>query len=187
MQRRAAREMWLSTDEFAADFAWSAPSEVTNALLRNYRETLGWAESAGRFSGVHGWQRDAERFMTRPFLARFHDEAENNTFPRLGVAIRTEHHPFVFGFSEPGTCGLLVDIQRNRRAALYDPATQSRIATEDLGNAMLVYMMLFSSHDQRWKLHHRIQETMVTHYVPERLETWLLQNAPRSRQILAVN
>ena len=78
--------------------------------------------------------------------------------PMFVGVLRSDHRLEVRRFSEDGERCLLVDHQTQRRMATYHTRTGQRAVTQDLGDATVVYSMIYDPSDVRWKIDAFVQE-----------------------------
>lgn len=78
--------------------------------------------------------------------------------PRLVGALRAHHQIQVRRFSEDGLSCCLLDHQSERRMATYDYWTKRRLHTQDLGQGVYVYLMVYDQASARWKIAQLIQQ-----------------------------
>lgn len=136
---------------------WMASDDVIEQVKTDYL-------AAVRFLHDHVLQaracRQAAQYLSGSYLKR-HETIRANWRERqpvcLGV-LRADHHLTVRHFSETGDTCLLVDQQTQRRMASYDAKTHTRITTQDLGDGVLVYRMVYDVAAGRWKIDEFIQE-----------------------------
>jgi TPR repeat protein len=132
---------------------WMAPEDVLRAVRRDYLEAVEWLHQAERDG------RQPQRFLTGAMLVgaaqRLWTRANTPLF--IG-ALRADHRLVVRRFSEGGESCIIIDHQTQRRMATYHSRTDQRAATQDLGDAAVVYQMNYDQSDGRWKLAAFVQE-----------------------------
>lgn len=141
------------TESATHPYEWMAPDDVVRFVRRQYLESIEWVNHVERDS------RYAPRFVTGAMLVRIGQGIwTRSTAPLFVGILRSDHRLEVRRFSEDGERCLILDHQTQRRMATYHTRTGQRAATQDLGDATLVYSMVYDSSDGRWKIDAFVQE-----------------------------
>lgn len=132
---------------------WMAPEDVLRAVRQDYLEAIEWLYHVERDG------RQPQRFITGAMLVNVAQRiwTRANT-PSFTGALRADHRLVVRRFSEGGESCIIIDHQTQRRMATYHGRTGQRAATQDLGDASVVYHMNYDQSDGRWKIAAFVQE-----------------------------
>ncbi len=139
---------------------WMAPDDVIEQVREQYLEAINWLNE----SMLMSWTQQltaASAYLGGSFLRRYRNLLLSQRSARgvqLTGVLRADHNVEVRQFSENGGFCLVVDQQTQRRMATYNRRTQERLHTQDMGDGVVVYAMLYDSKDGRWKIGGYIQE-----------------------------
>ncbi|GAB4518636.1 MAG: hypothetical protein OHK0046_26510 [Anaerolineae bacterium] len=142
---------------------WMAPEDVVQMVLNHYTETMRWLPESMLRDWSSQWA-DAPHHFSGQALKRHQEILKQYRLgraPRCVGVLRCDHHPEVRHFSDDGERCLVIDKQAARRMATYDYWTHVRLNTQDLGDAAIVYEMMYDKQDRRWKIDRFIQELPV--------------------------
>lgn len=142
---------------------WMAPDNVVKAAKDDYLTTMRWLPE----SMLHSWSQQwasAPYYLSGLALKR-HQEIlkhyKTGKPTRYQGIMRCIHNAEVRHFSEDGERCLIIDHQASRRMATYDYETHIRLNTQDLGDATVVYEMVYDKQAGRWKVDRYIQELPI--------------------------
>lgn len=139
---------------------WMAPESVVNRVRADYRATLDWLHDSVLRGVAYQW-RSAPQHLSGAYLKRYRATLKHQRQagqPACAGVLRADHRLEVRRFSEDGECCLVIDYQTQRRMATYDSETQARLHTQDMGDCVLVYQMVYDAGSQRWKLDKFVQQ-----------------------------
>lgn len=140
--------------------SWMAPEAVVQRVQQHYLETMRWLPESISHSWSQQWQ-SASHYLSGSYLQR-HQEIlklyRTGKPPRYSGILRCTHHIEVCEFSDDGERCLVIDRRSSCRMATYDYWTQDRVSTQDMGDSVLVYAMVYDRNAERWKLDQFIQE-----------------------------
>jgi len=139
---------------------WMAPDTVVAQVRAQYLEAINWLHESMLLSWAKQWSA-APNYLSGTHLKRYHNslllQREGKGVEFSGV-LRADHVVEVRQFSENGAFCLVIDHQSQRRMATYNRKTLERLHTQDLGDGVVVYAMLYDAKDQRWKIGSFVQE-----------------------------
>ncbi|HVU11972.1 MAG TPA: hypothetical protein VHD90_11875, partial [Phototrophicaceae bacterium] len=133
---------------------WMAPDDVIEQVREQYLEAINWLNE----SMLMSWTQQltaASAYLSGSFLRRYRNLLLSQRSARgvqLTGVLRADHNVEVRQFSENGGFCLVVDHQTQRRMATYNHRTQERLHTQDMGDGVVVYAMLYDSKEGRWKI-----------------------------------
>ncbi len=170
------RQLYDADAEQACE--WMAPERVLTEVTRQYLEAWAWLEAGAVHGGLARWRDAAHRFLTETCLQQFVDaqQAPGLAARTMLDIMRCEHQLSVRYFSRAGDACYVHDVQRDRRAALYDLAEGRRVTTQDLGSGAVVCRVCWDRQDSRWKLAEFVQHLPA----PEALQRGRLRVVERS-------
>ncbi len=139
---------------------WMAPDEVVHQVCAHYLEASTWLQDNMLSSWAQQWSV-APHYLSGSYLRRHQNlllaHREIKGLQLTGI-LRADHNIEIRQFSENGDFCLVVDHQTQRRMATYNRKTQERSITQDLGDGVVIYVMLYDDKDQRWKIGNFVQE-----------------------------
>jgi hypothetical protein len=142
---------------------WMAPDDVVQQVRTHYFDAVSWLQESMLMSWAQQWA-DAPYYLGGVYLKRYRNllltQRESKGVPLTGI-LRADHVVEVRQFSEHGDTCLVIDYQTQRRMATYNRKTQERGVTQDLGDGVVVYAMLYDGKDRRWKIGSFVQELPV--------------------------
>ena len=135
-----------------------APDDVVQQVRAHYLDAINWLQDSALMSPSRQWSGAAD-YLSATYLKRYRNLLlkERNSVEFAGV-LRADHTVEVRQFSENGLYCLVIDHQTERRMATYNRKTHERLHTQDLGDGVVVYAMLYDAEDQHWKIGSFIQE-----------------------------
>ena len=139
---------------------WMAPDEVVEQVRADYLAAIQWLQNSQLASWAHQWS-GASLHLSGMLLKRHQQilmQYRSGSMPRFVGVLRADHRVEVRHFSDDGERCVVIDHQADRRMATYDPHTQERVMTQDLGAGAVVYQMRYDATDRRWKLEAFVQE-----------------------------
>ncbi|MFN8529862.1 MAG: hypothetical protein U0670_14755 [Anaerolineae bacterium] len=141
---------------------WLAPDDVVSQVCAHYLEAVEWMQNATVSRSARLWAM-SPLFLSGVYAQRCYDMLmEQKRSPRAIGVLRADHRAEARYFSPTGSYCHLIDTQIGRRMATYDPATMQRTTTQDLGSAVMVYLMRYDGRDQRWKINAFVNELPLT-------------------------
>ena len=142
---------------------WMAPDDVVERVCSEYLEAINWLNESMLITWPQQWS-SAPDFLSGSYLRRYRNlllsQRDSKDVQLTGI-LRADHVVEVRQFSENGGFCLIIDRQSQRRMATYNRQTLERLHTQDLGDGVVVYAMLYDAKDQRWKIGGFIQELPV--------------------------
>lgn len=139
---------------------WMAPDDVVAQVRVDYLGALGWLQDSTLNSWSQRWD-GAPLYLTGKYLVRYQKILNHYRLsgaPFCVGILRADHQVQVRHFSEDGQRCLVVDRQTQRRMATYDYFHHTRIHTQDMGDGVVVYQMMYDQDVHRWKIENYIQE-----------------------------
>ncbi|MEO8397677.1 MAG: hypothetical protein ABI700_32080 [Chloroflexota bacterium] len=139
---------------------WMAPDHVVAQVRAQYLEAINWLHESMLTSWAKQWST-APNFLSGTHLKRYHNSLllqRDGKGVEVSGVLRADHVVEVRQFSETGAFCLVIDHQSQRRMATYNRKTFERLHTQDLGDGVVVYAMLYDAKDQRWKIGSFVQE-----------------------------
>ncbi len=139
---------------------WMAPDSVVAQVRAQYLEAINWLHESMLSSWAKQWST-APNFLNGTHLKRYHNSLllqRDSKGVEVSGVLRADHVVEVRQFSESGAFCLVIDHQSQRRMATYNRKTLERLHTQDLGDGVVVYAMLYDAKDQRWKIGSFVQE-----------------------------
>ncbi|NWG15598.1 MAG: hypothetical protein HXY41_03105 [Chloroflexi bacterium] len=131
-----------------------APEEVVAQVCAHYLEIVQWMQER-MIKGSPRCPGDEAFYLAGAYLKHARILYSQGRF--AGV-LRADHQVQVRYFSEDGRRCLVIDHQTQRRMATYDRRAGVRLHTQDLGDGMMIFQMVYDSNLHRWKLEAFIQE-----------------------------
>lgn len=137
-----------------------APEYVVKRVLHDYMSAVEWAQN----SVFHEWARQwasSPLYFSGAYLKTY--RAGIVDYRRMASAVcvgvlRAVHNVEVCEFSEDEESCLVLDKQTQRRQATYEYHKGARIHTQDMGEATIVYRMVYDKVSRHWKINEFIQE-----------------------------
>ncbi len=142
---------------------WMAPDDVVQQVRMHYLQAVAWLQESMLMSWAQQWA-DAPSYLGGMYLKRHrnlllaHRDAKGVSVTGI---LRADHVVEVRQFSEHGDFCLVIDHQQQRRMATYNRTTQERLHTQDLGDGVVVYAMIYDPKDRHWKIGSFMQELPV--------------------------
>jgi hypothetical protein len=142
---------------------WMAPEEVVQQVGAHYLEAVNWLYESTLLPWSRQWS-GANKYLSGTFLSRQRNllltQRSGENLSITGV-LRADHGVEARRFNENGDFCVVIDQQSQRRMATYNRIKRERLHTQDLGDATVVYAMMYDAKDQRWKIGGFIQELPV--------------------------
>lgn len=138
---------------------WMAPLYVIDTVKRDYLAFYDYA-TATLPRGWVPYLTHLDHYLAEDMLAeqrRHLNEWLGQNHGRFTDILRANHRLEVRHFSADGTTCLIVDYQTERRIATYEYWHGTRVHTQDLGDAALVYQMKYDAVRGRWRIATYIQ------------------------------
>lgn len=139
---------------------WMAPDDVVQQVRAHYLDATHWLNDSMLMSWAQQWA-GAPQHLSGSFLKRFRNlllTQRDAKGTQLTGVLRADHTIEVREFSENGGFCLVIDQQTERRMATYNRKNHQRLHTQDLGDGVVVYAMLYDAADGRWKIGGFLQE-----------------------------
>ena len=139
---------------------WLASRDTVQRVQANYLTAQHWALEA-QLSSYTLYQRELPRYFAGELLAEQMRAIEvqlRRRSPRLVGCLRAHHQLQVRRFSDNGLNCCLLDFQTERRMATYDYWSKRRLHTQNLGDGVYVYLMIYDLAADRWKPARLIQQ-----------------------------
>jgi len=139
---------------------WIASRDTRQQVQADYLAAQNWVLET-QLSSYTLYQRELPRYFSGELLAeqsRIIDIQLRRRSPRLVGALRAHHQLQVRRFSDNGLSCCLLDYQTERRMATYDYWSKRRLHTQNLGDGVYVYLMIYDLAADRWKLAQLIQQ-----------------------------
>lgn len=141
---------------------WLPPEDIIARARTHFLEAMHWGEQMPLMASPLQLA-SAPRFMSGPMLRRIRTvlarrASGTDSHVAITEVLRAEHAAEPRYFTPEGERCLIVDRQTHRRLAVYDLRQRRRLATQDMGQSVVVYRLLFDTHDSRWKLDALAQE-----------------------------
>jgi hypothetical protein len=136
---------------------WMASEAVVDQVKQDYLAAMTWLAEASLGESLHL----CDHYLSGNYLRRFQTLLPLlNGEPRRGFVgiLDVRHHVQVRQFSEDGLTCLVVDSQTERRMETYDVRLDEHVQTQDLGDGVVVYRMVYDRLAHRWKIASFIQE-----------------------------
>jgi len=136
---------------------WMASEEVVAAVTADYMEAMNWLRDTAYEHPLN--PAAAASYLTDAELERYRSlAAHRTTQSNLTGVLRASHQVKVRRFNENGDHCIVVDYRRTQQMVTYSSASGRRIATQALGDAMMVYEMAYDTQDRRWKVARFVQQ-----------------------------
>jgi hypothetical protein len=139
---------------------WMAPDDVVQEVREHYLEAIHWLHDSATSTLGQQWS-SAAYYLTGACLRRHQQILMNyrtGGLPNCYGVLRADHFVQVRQFSEDGERCLIIDRQTQRRMATYNSRTRARVMTQDLGSGAVVYVMVYTAKERRWKIDSLVQE-----------------------------
>ncbi len=141
----------------SAQSEWIAPEDVLKRVRGDYMESVHWLQDTAI---TQSGRERASRYLTGEMLSQFTEQIafRDESLPLFEGVLRAGHTVQVHHFAETGDVCLVIDSQSQRRLATYTTASHERLHTQDMGQATLVYQMVYDRQADRWKVASFIQK-----------------------------
>jgi hypothetical protein len=139
---------------------WLASRDTIQRIQADYLAAQHWVLET-QLSSYTLYQRELPHYFSGELLAeqsRIIDIQMRRRSPRLVGALRAHHQLQVRRFSDNGLSCCLLDYQTERRMATYDYWSKRRLHTQNLGDGVYVYLMIYDLAADRWKPARLIQQ-----------------------------
>lgn len=139
---------------------WMAPDEVVQEVREHYLEAIHWLHDSATSTWSQQWS-SAAYYLSGATLRRHQQilvHYRSNGVPNCYGVLRADHLVQVRQFSDDGERCLVIDQQSQRRMATYNTRTRERVMTQDLGSGVVIYSMVYTAKERRWKIDTLVQE-----------------------------
>jgi len=139
---------------------WMAPDAVVRSVQQDFLEVMQWLPESISHSWSQQWTSSGY-YLSGQYLKRHQEILKHyrtGKTPRYNGVLRCAHDVEVCEFSDDGERCLVIDRRTSCRMATYDYWTQSRVSTQDMGDSIEVYLMVYDSEDRRWKVDQFVQQ-----------------------------
>lgn len=139
---------------------WMAPDDVVRDVREHYLEAIHWLHDSTTSTWGQQWSSSAY-YLSGAYLRRHQQilmHYRTNGLPSCYGVLRADHYVQVRQFSEDGDRCLIIDRQSQRRMATYNTRTRTRVMTQDLGSGTVVYVLVYTAKERRWKIDSFVQE-----------------------------
>lgn len=141
---------------------WLPPEGVVTQARDHFLEAMRWSEEMPLMASTLQ-TASAPRYLCGAMLRRVRGilarrTADAGVHSAMTEVLRAEHDAEPHYFTPHGERCLIIDRQINRRLAVYDLRRDRRVVTQDMGQGILVYRLMFDTQDSRWKLDSLTQE-----------------------------
>lgn len=143
-----------------------APIDTAKSVCDDYISAIHWLGHSVLMDWSLQWSM-APLYLSGVFLKRYQAILKQQCVgpsPRYVGVLRCIHEVEVRHFSEDGERCLIVDRQSSRRMATYDFWTHTRQATQDMGDGIVVFEMVYTKQLHRWRVTNFVQELPAGSY-----------------------
>lgn len=138
---------------------WLAPSSIAEQVKHDYLAFYDFAAEALADNWVR-YLHGMEEYLAGEMLHEQRDSLRlrlQHDRGRVTGILRANHSLSVRNFSADGLQCMLIDVVSDQRMATYDYWGGERLHTQDLGDAVCVYQMVYSQHYRRWRIAKHVQ------------------------------
>lgn len=137
-----------------------ASRDIVQRVQADYLAAQHWVLET-QLSSFTLYQRELPRYFSGELLTeqlRIIDNQMRRRSHRLVGALRAHHQLQVRRFADNGLSCCLLDYQTERRMATYDYWSKRRLHTQNLGDGVYVYLMVYDLAADHWKPSRLIQQ-----------------------------
>jgi hypothetical protein len=139
---------------------WMAPDDIIHNVEMDYLSAHRWMAEA-LSTGYIRFLREAPLYFTGNYLKTQLHNANTQLRkrgPRLLGILQAHHYIHVRHFSDDGLSCYVVDHQTRRRMITFDYWKMRKLHSQDLGEGVYVYRMIYIRAEKRWKIEELIQQ-----------------------------